>query len=203
MKRYGVTVLFIVFVLVSSSDVAMAQFGGGWTWLDKLSGPGDFHGPAAYVSFCIGGGQEAVRIKGCDFENPRIWLNLGGGYASTGADTRADLDYPAMSLWTFEPSVDIRLYQIGRFSFEWGFATGLHRFKSDGFQNFWRVSLQPVRFGIKVNITSYSQVVARISGTYFIDGFTAADFGDLDGTFVSRGELLATVFVSYKHSFFK
>ncbi len=202
MKRYGVTVLFIVFVLVSSSDVAMAQFGGGWTWLDKLSGPGDFWGPAFYMSFCLGSGGETVRIKECDFDNPRIWFNLGGGRATTDAGTREDLDYPAMSLWTFEPSLDIRLFKIDWFSFEWGFATGLHRFKSDGFQDFWRVSLQPIRFGVKMNIKSYSQIVVRISGTYFIDGFTAADFGDLNGTFVSRGELLATVFVSYKHSFF-
>lgn len=202
MKRYGVTVLFIVFVLVSSSDVAMAQFGGGWTWLDKLSGPGDFHGAAGYVSLCLGSGQDTVRFKECDFEDSRIWLNLGGGYSKTGAGTRDDLDYPAMSLWTFEPSLDIRLFKIEWFSFEWGFATGLHRFKSDGFNNFWRVSLQPIRVGIKVNFSPSSQIVVRISGTYFVDGFTAADFGDPNGAFVSRGELLPAAFISYKHDFF-
>ena len=205
MKRYNALVLlFVMLALASSSDLAVAQSGGGGlTWLDKLSGPGEFFGAAFYVRFCVANGERAIDFKKCR-DDTSVWLNVGGGYLRTGADTREDLEYRAISIWTFEPSIDWRLpFDIeDTLFFEWGIGTGLHRFRSDGFPDFWRVSLQPLRLGFVVKLPDPWEVTARLTGTYFVDGFTAADFGDPDGTFVSRGELVPAAFILFSYSFY-
>ena len=205
MRRYCVFIfLFVVFAFARSSDLAMAQSGGGGlTWLDKLSGPGDFFGAAFYVRFCVANGERAIDFNRCR-DDTNVWLNVGGGYMRTGADTRGDLEYQSMSIWTFEPAVDWRLpFDIGdTLFFEWGIGTGLHRFRSEGFPDFWRVSLQPIRLGVVVEVADHWEMQLRFTGTYFIDGFTAADFGDLNGTFVARGELSPSVFVGFNYGFF-
>jgi hypothetical protein len=146
----------------------------------------------------VGGGggtdSRSVRYTDCEPKESRIWLNLGFSYQKAGEDP--DRDFPRVTLWAIKPSIDFRLFTIAeRVGVEWGFAYGINHFGGDAFPDFWRMSFEPIRVGALILPGEAPfQIQARFTTTYFVDGFTAADFGS-SGDFEARGDLVPAIYV--------
>lgn len=198
MNRRMAAVFICTFsALVSSPRLAHAQrSGGGWDWLDRLSGPGRFNGGFAFTSLCLGGETTAIRYTQCSLNGEKIWLNLGVSYVRAGEEPARD--FPSVAIFALEQSVDLRVARLESvpFDFEWGFGWGIHQFRGDEFDDFWRMSFDPIRLGIVWRAANALHVQGRFTTTYFVDGFTAADFGSTSD-FEARGELVPAIVVSF------
>lgn len=147
---------------------ASAQ-GGGWGWLEKLSGPGPFDGFEVGLSRCVGKHEqngsipiasELLFCKGlAKDKKPIAWGTLEGGYfwgkndlaLAEGSASKtihilsleARLDYDLVAL--FEPKDDKQEIR----SLEVGLGVGVMHVSGKTVDDFWRFQIIPVRFGIR------------------------------------------------------
>jgi hypothetical protein len=198
MRHTGYSLLFavgLVFGLVTNSA---ADGGGGGGFWEKMSGPGKWAYGYAYYSICLKG-DSCEEGKVPTFTGARLWLNLGGSFATTGDENRAgELVSPDLRAISFEPSVDFRVVN-------WhenapilvGVGAGVHRF--------WGEDVGFTRASVALRV---SAILFRHEGAYvgvrytfgaFLEGFSAADFGDPLGTYSTNGADRAQTFSLFVH----
>lgn len=222
-KRSVAIVTLLLLPAVSNVSFANDSGGGGGGWWEKMSGPGPWLGVWGSYSRCLQNwdraavspsdpgptqpsepdATEAASLPDdCEIDDRVLWLNLVGSIMRTGDSQRPELTHGVISAYSFEPSVDYRLHNIGgRVPLLVGAGVGAHFFRGENDVSFERASFEArlsVVFPRLFDSRWYLQL--RYSPKYFRTGFTAADFGDRNGTYDSDGgEWIntATVFFGY------
>lgn len=212
MRRFCVSlglVGFLVFGALAGSSAAQDGGGGGGFW-EKMSGPGDWPYIHGFLSFCLDGlsvrgleedglAVDGVAVQearpdtpassrlGCTRRRARLWLNLAGSLAWTGAEERPDLQSASLRALAFEPSVDVRVANLFKdyapaFA---GVGVGITRFTGEGV-GFTRTSLDLRGTVLFWHTESESVHLGfRYVTKVFLDGFEASDFGT--GTYTTNG----------------
>jgi len=200
MRHTGVSLWLVaglMFGALVGSSAAQDGGGGGGFW-EKMSGPGDWIYFYAYYKTCLDRKnttetQPGESVEKCIVTKNRVWLNLAGAYASTGAEDREDLHSPDLKQVSAEPSIDFRAFNVSNcVPLLFGVGVGAHRFSGDDV-GFWRASIEPRFTLIFPDAIKFSQagrsfdVGFRYAVKFFLEGFTAQDFGDPDGTYTTNG----------------
>jgi hypothetical protein len=186
MRKVGVLFLSLA-ALVLSMRPAGAQDrgdGGGGFW-ERMSGPGPWFFVGGSLNPCLLG-ERATKMF-CRTGDGLVWLNLHGAVGTAGERTEEDeLASPRLYQWRVEPSLNIRLLSVSKKRVPIYFGIGV------GFHHIWgeEVSLNrgsvDARVGFIYPFERYGFGV-RYSRKVFFNGFTAADFGDPDGSFDTDG----------------
>lgn len=207
MRHSGFSLCLAVGLVLGVAASSAADGGGGGGFWERMSGPGKWAYGYGYFSLCLKGEKITVGDKQrCRYTGGRVWLNLGGSFATTGDENRQDLKSPDLRAISFEPSLDFRVLPRGgdgaspRALFV-GVGAGAHRF--------WGEDVGFTRASVSLRLSAI--VYRHKEGTYlgvrytfgaFLDGFTAADFGDPSGTYTTNGADRAqtlSVFVHLGH----
>ena len=152
MRRFHLALMFCAVFLSVVSTPAHAEF--SWDWLDYLSGPGRFRGPAVDVrlvgflekpeakTLVVGG-----IISACSFapgERRRSSIDLNFGFMRAAGNPQF-ADGKEIKLRTLEPSFSWHVWG----PLEMGTGASVYWFSSEGFPSFSRVALEPIRFDLR------------------------------------------------------
>lgn len=201
----GLPLLFLV-ILAPNVDAANG-------WLEKLSGPGPFHG-FEYPTVPIGCWQPEDGGKrwhyGCqESENGSVILSFTlSDYDSEENRLDYDPEFDAIdktvNLKSYMFSLDLQLHE----GLDVGIGAGINRFSGDAFDTFHKWSLDPLRVIVKplgfmfpetghhpikflnMQLSLHQLVQFKFRATYIPQGFEASEFGAVPGTFDVPAELL-------------
>lgn len=200
MRHTGYSLLFAVGLVFGAfvTDSA-AQGGGGGGFWERMSGPGKWAYGYAYYSVCLKDDKRDEEKRDCTLSGARLWLNLGGSFATTGDENRpGELVSPDLRALSFEPSVDFRVVNWRKNApLLVGVGAGVHRFSGEDV-GFTRASLALRVSGILFRHEG-AYVGVRYTLGAFLKGFSAADFGDPLGTYSTNGADKAQTFSLFVH----
>ncbi|GMR23776.1 MAG: hypothetical protein BMS9Abin37_2240 [Acidobacteriota bacterium] len=190
-RKLLLTVPALTLILFASTTAyANGGGGGGGGWWESMSGPGRWKVASGFFTFCFEPFGKHVNDKKCKLDGAerKMWVNLGGSFAWTGEeeDDQATVKNPGLRAYSFEPSVDFDVLSIHDYApIQLGVGGGVHYFNGEDV-GFWRASIEP-RISIGFWRIKGGYLTFRYTLKYFFKGFTAADFGDPNGTFDTNG----------------
>ena len=220
MRRLPLTLLVCAFVLAFMPAPAHAQI---WQWIDELSGPGPFQGPAfEWKLVCFGDRTDTTRDgveavlgilgPGC-LARPvpprerRGSVNLGFGALKADRNRlkyadRGDQDHD-VALTLLEPSV----WWSPAMWVDTGTGGGIMWFSGRAFPTFRRVFFEPIRVNLKLltliargrseNPPEWLDFLSiRASAIIIPRSFSADDFGAIPGSFATSREVLQSYAVA-------
>ena len=196
MRHTGFSLCLAVGLVFGLATSSAADGGGGGGFWEKMSGPGKWAYWYGYYSICLKGDNCKIPT----LTGTRLWLNLGGSFASTGDVDRDDLQSPDLKQISIEPSVDLRVVNLFNYApLHLGLGAGVHWFWGEDV-GLTRASLEPrvvviywrpERLGLDFGV--------RYAVKFFFKGFTAEDFGDPTGTFTTNGtDAVHTIFFFFQ-----
>lgn len=191
MRRVGLSSCTALLLLLGSSGTSSAWDWGGGFW-EKMSGPGYWGYWFGHYNHCLVGSQRLNGKQFCTPTSGKVWLNLGGSFAHTGTENSAEIQSPPVRALSFEPSVDFKIGELfGYAPVLLGGGVGVHRFWGDDV-GLTRASVEP-RFTLIFWHSGTRHFGFRFAPRIFLQGFTAADFGDPSGSFDSgRADVVRT-----------
>jgi hypothetical protein len=212
MRHSGFLMCLAAGLLFGMVTTAAADGGGGGGFWEKMSGPGKWAYGYGYFSLCLNGPKVTVENnkERCRYTSGLVWLNLGGSFATTGDESRRDLMSPDLKAYSFEPSVDFRVWPWptqdvadrgpARALFV-GVGAGVHHFRGEDVA-FTRPSVSLRLSAIVYRHKEGTYLGVRYTLGAFLEGFTAEDFGDPVGSYSTNGADRAqtlSVFVHLGH----
>ena len=193
-------VLLCGLLLSPATAHAARDDAGWWGWLERLSGPGPFHGGGVDLGlFCApqSGGLDLCswRTRPGEPETKQVvavrigWLSSGDNqrFEDTPGDRRAVHAFELGASYTF------RLVS----ALDAGFGAGMVRFSGEGFDSFSRIVLTPILlsfapFAIHNNVPAARAFRIRFEEQYITKGIRGADFGNPTTRFSTDAELISS-----------
>jgi hypothetical protein len=186
----------LVGLFALAPGIANAQE-GWWEWLEKLSGPGPYHGYGVELrAFCVQ--PDGTLLPCLSDHSPEIRhlvllrvSHLWSGDKPRFSDTPTDRGQ--VNVTRVEPEYMYRMHP----SLDLGVGVGFMRFSGSGFDPIYRLTLTPQASFVPFALTQSSAtrrwarvLRLRFSATYVTKGFKGADFGNLTTDFFKSGEFL-------------